>query len=211
MIREAYDKIIRNSICTNILILTNILVFIVLEVQGSTLDTKYMINSGAALAPLIVDYGQYYRLFTSMFLHFGIEHLFNNMLILFFIGDNLERVIGKIRFIIIYFVSGLGASALSCIYNYTRREIVVSAGASGAIFGVIGALFFVVIANKGRLEDITSLRLGLLIVFSLYYGFSQSGIDNMAHIGGFICGMVLAILLYRRKKPTCRFDGDIIQ
>lgn len=211
MFREAYNKIIRNAICTNIMILINVIVFIVLELQGSTLDTKYMLNSGAALAPLIVDYGQYYRLFTSMFLHFGIEHLFNNMLVLFFLGDNLERAVGKVKFVIIYLLSGLGASALSCAYNYIRGEIVLSAGASGAVFGVIGALLYVVIINKGRLEDMTSTRLGLLVLFSLYHGFSESGIDNMAHIGGIICGILLAVLLYRRKKPSCCFDSDIIQ
>jgi membrane associated rhomboid family serine protease len=211
MFREAYNKIIRNAICTNVMVVANIIVFIVLELQGSTLDTKYMLNSGAALAPLIVDYGQYYRLFTSMFLHFGIEHLFNNMLVLFFLGDNLERAVGKVKFVIIYLFSGLGASALSCAYHYLRGEVVVSAGASGAVFGVIGALLYVVIINKGRLEDMTSTRIGLLVLFSLYHGFSESGIDNMAHIGGFVCGILLAILFYRRKKPSCCFDSDIIQ
>ena len=211
MIQEAYYKIMRNAICTNCIVLANIIVFVVLELNGSTLDTKFMLESGAALAPLIIDYGQYFRLFTSMFLHFGIEHLFNNMLVLFFIGDNLERAVGKIKFILIYLLSGLGASTLSCIYNYSKGEVVVSAGASGAIFGVIGALLYVVIVNKGRLEDMTSTRLGLLALFSLYHGFTESGIDNIAHIGGFLCGLVLAILLYRRKKPSCRFDSDIIQ
>lgn len=211
MFREAYNKIIRNAICTNAFVLINIIVFVVLELFGSTTDAKYMLNSGAALPPLIIDYGQYYRLFTSMFLHFGIEHLFNNMLVLFFLGDNLERAVGKIRFVIIYLLSGLGGSTLSCLYYYYKGEVVVSAGASGAIFGVIGALFYVVIINKGRLEDMTSTRLGLLIIFSLYHGFSESGVDNLAHIGGFIGGILLCAILYRRKKLSCRFDSDTIQ
>jgi rhomboid protease GluP len=211
MLKEAYDKIIKNAICTNLFVLANIIVFAVLEIQGSTLDTEYMIQRGAALAPLIVDYGQYFRLFTAMFLHFGFQHIFNNMLILFFVGDNLERAVGKIKFVIIYILSGLGASIASCAYNYFRGEIVVSAGASGAIFGVIGALFYVVLVNKGRLEDMTSRRLGFLILFSLYYGFSQSNVDNLAHIGGIVCGIILAVILYRRKKPSCYFDDDIIQ
>lgn len=211
MLKEAYDRIIKNGICTNLLVLANIIVFVILELNGSTLDSKYMINSGAALAPLIVDYGQYFRLFTAMFLHFGIEHLFNNMLVLFFVGDNLERIVGKVKFVSIYILSGLLASVCSCAYNYVRGDIIVSAGASGAIFGVIGALFYVVLVNKGRIEDITSRRLGFLILFSVYHGFSESGIDNMAHIGGLICGVILAIILYRRKKPPCYFNDDIIQ
>ncbi len=211
MFKEAYDRIIRNAICTNLFILANIIVFAILEMIVSTLDTEYIIKSGAALAPLIVDYGQYFRLFTAMFLHFGIEHLFNNMLVLFFVGDILERTVGKIKFVIIYILSGLGASVVSCAYNYSRGDIVASAGASGAIFGVIGALFYVVLINKGRLEDITSRRLGLLIIFSVYHGYSESGVDNMAHIGGIICGFILGIILYRRKKPSCYFNDDIIQ
>lgn len=211
MFKEAYDRIIKNALFTNIFVLANIIVFGVLEINGSTLDSEYMIISGAALAPLIVDYGQYFRLFTAMFLHFGIEHLFNNMLVLFFVGDVLERTVGKVKFVLIYIISGLGASAISCAYNYVRGEIVVSAGASGAIFGVIGALLYVVIVNKGRIEDITSRRLGLLIIFSVYHGYSESGIDNMAHIGGIICGVILGIILYRRKKPSCYFNDDIIQ
>lgn len=211
MLREAYDKIMRNAICTNIMVLINVVVFIVLEIQGSTLDSRFMLNSGAALAPLIIEYGQYYRLFTSMFLHFGVEHLFNNMLVLFFLGDNLERAVGKVKFVIIYLLSGLGASVLSCAYNYIKGEVVVSAGASGAIFGVIGALLYVVVINKGRLEDMTVSRISLLVLFSLYHGFTESGIDNTAHIGGFIGGIVLAVILYRRKKPSCRFDSNNIQ
>ncbi|OYP44468.1 rhomboid family intramembrane serine protease [Lachnotalea glycerini] len=211
MLKEAYDRIVRNSIITNTFILINIIVFMVLEIRGSTLDTEYMLNNGAAVSLLIVDYGQYYRLFTSMFLHFGVEHIFNNMLVLFFLGDNLERAIGHIKFIIIYLLSGLGASILSCAFNYIRGEVVVSAGASGAIFGVIGALFYVVLINKGRLENVTIKRLGAMIVFSLYLGFTEASIDNAAHIGGGICGILIAIALYRKKKASCCFDDDIIQ
>jgi rhomboid protease GluP len=211
MFKEAYDRIIKNAICTNLLILINVIVFAILEWNGSTLDIKYMINNGAALAPLIVDYGQYFRLFTSMFLHFGIQHLFNNMLVLFFIGDVLERVIGKVKFVIIYLLSGLAGSIVSCAFNYLSGDIVVSAGASGAIFGAIGALFYVVLVNKGRIEDITTTRLGLLIIFSVYHGYSEAGTDNLAHIGGMLCGFILAIILYRRKKASCYFNDDIIQ
>ncbi|MFA9376864.1 MAG: rhomboid family intramembrane serine protease [Lachnotalea sp.] len=200
MIKEAYDRIIKNALCTNLFILANIIVFAVMEMRGSTLDTEYMIGSGAAYAPLIVDYGQYYRLFTSMFMHFGIQHLFNNMFILFFVGDILERTAGRVKYVIIYLLSGLGASGLSCVYNYIRGENAVSAGASGAIFGVIGALFYVVLVNKGRLEEITTLRMGLLILVSVYYGFSSTSVDNVAHIGGIISGIILGIVLYRRKK-----------
>lgn len=211
MLREAVNRIIRNGICTNILVLANILVYVVLELRGSTLDSRYMLENGAMLAPLVLEYGQYYRIFTAMFLHFGIQHLFNNMLVLFFLGDNLERVVGKVRFVLIYLLSGVGAGILSCLLNYLKGEVVVSAGASGAVFGIIGALLYLVILHKGHLLDMTLPRLALLSVFSLYGGFTDTGIDNAAHVGGFAAGFVLAMILYRRKKATCRFDSDTIQ
>jgi rhomboid protease GluP len=211
MFKEAYDRIIKNAICTNLIIVVNILVFCFIEWTGSSLDTEYMLQNGAAFAPYIVEKHQYFRLFTSMFLHFGIEHLFNNMLVLFFIGDILERNLGRVKYLIVYFVSGLAGSAVSCFFEYIQGNLVVSAGASGAIFGVIGALFYVVLINRGRIENTTSMQLGLLIIFSVYHGFSEAGIDNVAHIGGMFCGFLLAIVLYRRKKPSCHINDDIIQ
>ena len=76
----------------------------------------------------------------------------------------------------------------------------MSAGASGAIFGVVGALFYVVAVNKGRLEDMTTRRLGILIVMTLYLGFTSTGVDNFAHIGGLLTGFAVGAALYRRPR-----------
>ena len=84
------------------LILLNILVFLIVEFTGSSQNTMHMLDCGAAFTPMIIQGGEYYRLFTCMFLHFGIEHLLNNMLVLFVLGSRLEQVIGKIKFLLIY-------------------------------------------------------------------------------------------------------------
>lgn len=135
-----------------------------------------------------------------MFLHFGITHLMNNMVMLGALGWNLEVEIGKIRFIIIYFISGLGGNILSLIAGISAGEVVVSAGASGAVFGLMGALLYVVIANRGRLGRLSGRGMIFMVILSLYFGLTSSGVDNMAHIGGLICGFFLAVILYRPKK-----------
>lgn len=205
------SKIEHFSPINTFLVIINILVFIVLEMGGDTQDAYYMLTRGAMFGPVMVENGEYYRLFTSMFLHFGVNHLAGNMLSLIFLGDNLERVLGKVKYLILYLLSGLGASFCSFLYNMLRGEIVVAAGASGAIFGVIGALFYILIKNKGKLEDLTSLRLGILIVYILYSGFMTPGIDNTAHIGGLLIGFLLAIFMYPKidKKQKRKEMGRL--
>ena len=90
----------KNSI-NLVIVVCNILVFLAVTLTGGTESSRHMMDCGAAYAPLI-ESGEYYRLFTSMFLHFGIQHLINNMLLLLFLGDYLERAAGKIRYLVIY-------------------------------------------------------------------------------------------------------------
>ena len=133
-----------------------------------------------------------------MFLHFGIQHLGNNMLVLLFLGDCLERNVGKIKYFLIYFLGGVGANCLSVWLELQNGEYFVSAGASGAVFAVIGALIYVVIVNRGRIENFTTRQLILMAGLSLYFGVTSTGVDNAAHFGGFLCGFLLGLLLYRK-------------
>lgn len=195
-----YPKSHNFTICNTMILLINIMVFLVLEKDGSTMDTEYMLHHGAMFWPFVMDYKEYYRLFTYMFLHFGFRHLANNMIILAFIGDNLERATGKIRYLIIYLGSGVIAGAASMGYNMLQKNNVVAVGASGAIFGVVGSMLYIVIVNRGRLEDISTGQLFLFAILSIYSGFSNQEIDNVAHIAGFISGMLIAALIYRKPK-----------
>lgn len=192
------------------IILINVVVFLYLELAGSSLDTGFMIQKGAMYDPLILEYKQYYRLFTSIFMHFGISHLLNNMLVLFVLGDNLERALGKVKYLILYLVSGVGANVISLMMDIRSGTMnTVSVGASGAIFGVVGGLIYAVAINKGRLEDLSTGQLMVLVLLTLYHGYTSAGIDNAAHIGGLLLGILLGVILYRRPKK--RDDDGIYE
>ena len=195
--------------CTITLIVINVIVFLMLSFGGMTEDAEYMLEHGAMYVPYMLKGEEYYRLLTSMFLHFGIDHLANNMVMLGAIGWNLEYEIGKIKFLIIYFVSGLAGNILSAMGDIMIGEYAVSAGASGAVFGIIGALLYVVIRNKGRIGTISGRGLIFMVILSLYYGFTSSGVDNLAHIGGLVTGFVLGVLLYwKRNRKGRRYAGN---
>lgn len=190
--------------CTIILAAINVIVFFILTSQGMTEDGMFLLEHGAVFVPVVMEDGEYYRLFTSMFLHFGFEHLMNNMVTLVLLGWNLEIEIGKIKFLIIYILSGLGGNILSAWYEVWTVDYSISAGASGAIFGVIGALLYVAMRNRGRIGDISGRGIVFMIILSLYYGFTSSGVDNLAHIGGLITGFVLGVLLYWKRNSKDR-------
>lgn len=192
------------AVCTTALIIINAAVFLILSVSGNTEDMYFMLEHGAVYEPFVVQGHEFYRLFTSMFLHFGIDHLLNNMVLLGALGWNLEMEIGKVRFLAVYLVSGIGGNIFSLYYGVRTQEYAVSAGASGAVFGLMGALLYVVIANKGRLGRLSGRGMMFMVALSLYFGITSSGVDNLAHMGGLVCGFVLAFILYRRKTVFVR-------
>lgn len=183
---------------TIFLMAVNGLVFLVLSMLGDTEDVRFMLNSGAMYVPEMTANHSYYPLFTSMFLHFGFPHLANNMLMLFLLGRQLEFSIGKVRFTCIYLISGLGGNLLSFWYDQITGDYAVSAGASGAIFGIVGALLYIAIRNHGRIGELSGKGIVFMIVLSLYMGITSSGIDIFAHIGGLVSGFLAAVLLYRK-------------
>ena len=195
------------AVSTAALIVINIAVFFFLSLFGDTEDAAFMFQHGAMYEPTVTHGHEFYRIFTSMFLHFGISHLVNNMVLLGALGWNLELEIGKIRLLIIYLISGIGGNLLSLYREIATETYAVSAGASGAIFGLMGALFYVVAANRGRLGRLSGRGMLVMVMLSLYFGLTSSGVDNWAHIGGLISGFVMAVILYRGKNA----DGPYIR
>ena len=181
---------------TVLFILLNILIFLVVDFTGGSENTAHMIECGAAYPPLILENGEIYRLFTCMFLHFGIEHLLNNMLVLFVLGSRLEQVIGKIKFLLIYLIGGVLGNVISLLIELRTQDFAVSAGASGAVFAVMGAMIYIVIRNKGWLGDLSMRQILVMAAFSLYFGFASTGVDNTAHVGGMVSGFFLAVIFY---------------
>ena len=184
------------------IVAANIIMFIALSLIGDTEDPVFMIRHGANYTSAVLEGGHYYRLVTCMFLHFGAEHLVYNMLVLIFMGDVLEKEAGKMKYLLIYFIGGIAGNVLSIWSDWRVGKATVSAGASGAIFAIVGALLWIVLRNHGRLEDYSGKRLFLMAGLSVAEGLTIRGVDNWAHIGGMATGFLLAMILYRKKRVS---------
>lgn len=180
--------------------LLNVAVYVILEITGDTTDAVFMYEHGAMYPYAVLLEGQWYRLLTSAFLHFGLPHLVNNLILLICLGSYLERRYGKVRFIILYLVSAVGGSLISMWHMIYTQNVAVSAGASGVVFGMVGALLFLVLKNKGRFEDLSLRRFLLMMALALYNGFATSGVDNAAHVGGLITGFAVGAVFLALEK-----------
>lgn len=163
----------KQTVCTAALIVINMGIFFLLSFLGNPENAVFMIKYGAMYPPLIFEDAQYYRLITCIFLHFGIDHLMNNMVMLGALGWNLEKEIGSFKFLLIYFVSGIGANLISLAMDFYTGNLAVSAGASGAIFGLLGALLWVVIRNRGKAGRLTGRGMLFMVLLSLYFWLYQ--------------------------------------
>lgn len=188
----------KKPIITVSLIIINVIVFILMYIFGKgSQDAFTLIKFGAFQKDLILG-GEYYRLITSAFLHIGIFHLLFNCYALYVIGRQLESFLGKIKFLIIYLVSALCGSLMSMIF-----PISISAGASGAIFGLLGSLLYFGYNYRVYLGTVLKSQIIPLILINLIFGFMVSGINNAAHIGGLIGGILITMSLgikYKSKK-----------
>lgn len=172
----------------------NIIVFIIPLLYG---QSEAMIAQFCVHGPSI-RYGHYYRLFTGMFLHGSIFHLIFNSYALYVIGSQIESFLGKFKFLIIYLAGGLMGSLFSITFNGNAASI----GASGAIFGLMGALVYFGYHYRVYLGNVIKSQIIPLIVFNLVLGFVMSGVDNSAHIGGLIGGTLATISLGIKDKST---------
>lgn len=172
----------------------NIIVFIIPLLYG---QSEAMVAQFCVHGPSI-RYGQYYRLFTGIFLHGSIFHLIFNSYALYVIGSQIESFLGKFKFLIIYLAGGLMGSLFSITFNGNTASI----GASGAIFGLMGALVYFGYHYRVYLGNVIKSQIIPLIVFNLVLGFVMSGVDNSAHIGGLIGGTLATISLGIKDKST---------
>lgn len=176
---------------TVVLTVSNVLVFLV----QFFVDNQFY-EFGALSLQRIVGFHEFYRLLTCMFLHGGIEHIFSNMLILYYLGQMLERAIGSYKYMALYFIAGIGSGLASMLYEYVSNTVIYTVGASGAIYGIIGAMLFLVIIHKGRYGDITLRRMIFAILYMLYVGMRDTSVNNAAHIGGLCIGFLTIYVMY---------------
>lgn len=200
------EKVFKNKfpMITYILIAINIICYVVPILFG---EYQSIIDSFCVHGPSI-RYGQYYRLITGAFLHSGIFHLLFNCYALYVLGSQIESFLGKIKFSIIYFVSAVVGSLLSITFNGN----IASIGASGAIFGLMGALLYFGYHYRVYLGNVIKSQIIPLIVFNLILGFTIQGIDNAAHIGGLVGGALTTLALGVKDKSSWfeKINGWII-
>lgn len=177
------------------LIAVNIICFGAYLVFGDELLEK-----GVSIWSDIMINGQYYRLFTCMFLHFDWEHLFSNMLVLFLTGSFAERYLGSGRYLLVYLGSGLIGNMISFYFEIGSTELIWSAGASGAIYGVLGMLAVILIRTKGKLQGIEGPGLMILIAGSIFHSYQAAGVDNWSHLGGLAAGILFGLLMRKKGK-----------
>jgi len=189
-----------------VLIAANVIVFVAMIAYGKVVydtwsgpeTTRVLVAFGAKVNVLILN-GQYWRLFTAMFIHIGVFHLLFNLYALYIFGPLVEGYFGHLRFTIIYILAGLFGSLAS----YAMSPA-ISAGASGAIFGLIGAVtvyFLKHHQNFGQRGRAMLQNMAVIIVINLAFGFVGRGIDNWGHIGGLIGGIAIAWGLLPRYQP----------
>ncbi|MCI5622197.1 MULTISPECIES: rhomboid family intramembrane serine protease [Anaerostipes] len=169
----------------------NMIVFVLSEIYGAD-----FYEMGACNPYYVLEKHQFYRLITSNYIHFGWSHFFNNMVVFLVLGSQMEKIMGSFRYFVLYFGSGLIGSIASVFYYASTGENVLCAGASGAIFGITGALAALFLFCKKQREQFNGTGVFLMIAGSIYHGFQSMGVDNAAHIGGCIGGFILALVLY---------------
>ena len=181
---------------TVFLVLANCLAYGILSLRGDLSQSRYMIQAGGMYAPRIIENGEWWRLLTCIFLHFDAGHLFHNMLILYFLGKWVEEALGSARYAAVYLGSGILGAVLSMYGSLTSGDTYVSAGASGAIYGLMGALAVIILVHRGRYKGMSMQRMAFMILLCIYQSTTSIGVDNMGHIGGLISGILLTMLLY---------------
>lgn len=195
-----YLKLLRREIekypfVSFVLVGLNLLIFIL------CLIFPWIYEKGCCGIYQVFECKEYGRILWSVFLHSSAEHIFNNMVIVLFLGSMLERQVGHVLYGLVYLAAGIGSGLFSLLVKWYQFDGAVSIGASGAVFGLDGLLLAMVIFLANRIE-IPASRVILVVFLSLYSGFSNSGIDNAGHVGGLVIGFIfgVAICFYIRRK-----------
>lgn len=187
----------KKPVVTYTILAINIIVFILMYILGNgSKDVQTLLNFGANYG-LLIKNGEYYRLITSAFLHIGLIHLLVNSYALYVIGPQVESFFGKTKYIIIYLMSAVFGNLLSMLFTDG-----ISAGASGSIFGLLGSILYFGYHYRVYLDGVLKSQIIPLIVLNLLTGFTLSGIDNAAHIGGLVGGVLVSMAVGVKYKST---------
>lgn len=188
---ERQKQIYKHAYISIAIFLLNVIIFIM-----SQHFAKWMYADGAMVTEKILGEGEFYRIFTAMFLHADIDHICNNMAILILVGAVVENYTGHIYYVVLYMLSGFFGNILSMAYEVRNNLTWFSIGASGAIMGIVGFLSAWIIANRKTFlkNRGTAVRMLFLLVFVVEACFFQKGANTPAHLGGFLTGFVLGVI-----------------
>jgi len=194
----------KHPILCYILMGVNVLLFILMELDGGSANIATLIRYGAVSHHLIFTMGEYHRLITPIFLHIGLMHLMFNGMSMILFGMRAEKYFGHIKFLIIYIVSGVAGNLAMVLAS----EFALGAGASGSIYGLMGALFAFTKLRKKNVENFRASTLGIMIGVGILMGFTMNqlpdmpNVGNAAHIGGLVAGLVLGYFLAGKEKTN---------
>lgn len=187
---------------TYALIALNVLVFLAMCATGVSFTSptiQDVYNWGGDFAPATIGAHQYWRLLTSTFVHFGIIHIGLNMYVLYQIGPFIEKFFGRARYLVIYFLAGLFGSMVS-VFVHPQA---VGAGASGAIFGLYGAVFGFLLMNRRTLNPAFTNSIGksaaIFVLYNVFFGAMHGTTDLSAHFGGLVMGFLAGMALARPR------------
>jgi len=195
-LKDFYKK----SKVTFVLLTIMIIYFIFMSLKGGTTNTKILIRYGALVPIYIVAYGEYYRFLTAIFIHIGITHILFNGYALYVFGSQIEMLMGPKKYLLFFLLTGIGGNIVTFIFNFDS----VSAGASGSLFGLLGAFLYLIhrrphmITTQGRKSILQLVGINLLITVIV------PSISVTAHVGGLVMGYLLSYLFKPGDSPQWR-------
>lgn len=188
-LRDFYEK----SKITFSFLAIMVVYFIFITLNGGTTDAQNLVRYGAMYGPFVLGFNQYYRLITSIFIHIGIMHLFFNGYALYIFGPQIERLMGPKKYLLFFILTGIGGNVATFFFNFR----VVSAGASGSLFGLFGAFLYLVVKHpdmvtpQGKRSILQLLGINLLLTFTI------PSISITAHLGGLIIGFLMSFIFIK--------------
>jgi len=181
-----------------LMLLLNAVVLTLMEMRGGSTNSEVLRLFGAVAYPFVFTDGEFFRLFTAMFLHIGLMHFVYNALSTYIFGTRVERHFGQVQFLVIYLASGLLGNVAQICYSQNS----LAAGASGAVFGLMGATLAMTQITRKRLDGLSFYVMLIFMLVGLAHGFFEPNVGNAAHVGGLVTGYAIGLLfsLYERKQ-----------
>lgn len=189
----------KNSPVTTILLAIILLYFAFISMNGGTTNSQALVDYGAFFPLYVLQNNEYYRFITSIFIHIGVSHLFFNGYALYVFGTQIEKIMGTAKYIMFFLLTGIGGNIVTYIFSMRSEEAfqTVSAGASGSLFGILGAFLYLIrrhpnmITPEGRKSILSIIGLNLVITLLI------PNISITAHFGGFIIGYILSYIFIK--------------